>query len=543
MTERRFSLNPDEALLPEKIVLLVVDDDPSVIQVTRLVLSRYQYQGRPLEILAAGSAAEARQLLDKRTDIAVILLDVVMESDDAGLHLVEYIRHSLNDFRIRILLRTGQPGYAPERRVVQDYDINDYLMKADATQARLVVSLTTAIRGYADILRAEALARQVQRSEQERESARQASQQKTQFLAHMSHEIRTPLNGIIGIIALLDEEPLPSFRQELMEDLRLSSDALLGIVNDVLDVAKIEAGKLELVPVAFNLRQLLKKACAVFSAALQQKQIGFHLSAEDLPEQTFVADAQRLQQILINYLSNAQKFTPSGGHIELRVQCREVTAGEWQLYAEVEDSGPGIRPGRLAGIFDAYEQESAGTSLQYGGTGLGLSLSRSLAELMGGQVGADSEPGRGSCFWLRVPLQIAGQAEDAAAPAWPGTDLSGMVILLAEDDLTSQKVLRRVLERQGAEVYCFDNGEALLASGLAQRADVVLLDYYMPGMSGPECARQLRREGIMVPLLGLTAAVTTTDIRACLAAGMSEVQSKPLDYQRLLHWLQQHGRR
>lgn len=185
----------------ERIPLLVVDDDPDVLQVTRLVLAHYQFQGKSLEIVEASSAAQAKEILQRRSDFAAVLLDVVMESDDAGLRLVEYIRQALGNYRLRIILRTGQPGYAPERRVVKDYDINDYLMKADATQARLTVSVTTAIRGYFDILKAESLAVQVRLSEQ-------ASIAKTQFLAHMSHEIRTPLSGVVGIVSLLAETSL-----------------------------------------------------------------------------------------------------------------------------------------------------------------------------------------------------------------------------------------------------------------------------------------------------------------------------------------------
>ena len=393
-----------DAFLPERIVLLVVDDDEAVLQVTRLVLSRFRYKSRSLEILEASSAAQAKATLALRPDIAVILLDVVMESDDAGLRLVEHIRHELNNHHVRILLRTGQAGYAPERQVVQDYDINDYLVKSDATQSRLFLSLTAAIRSFSDILRAEELARRIAEAEHQRQLADRASLAKTDFLAHMSHEIRTPLNGIAGIVELLDDTGLSSEQAELLRDLRYVSSALLGIVNDVLDVAKIEAGKLELNVHDFHLPQLLEKVAAIFVVGMQQKAIRFQVEqGNDLP-QWVRGDAQRIQQILINYLSNAYKFTPQGGRITLRVSC-VVAADGYELIAEVDDNGKGIRAERLADIFNAYEQESAQTASHYGGTGLGLSLSRSLAMLMSGCVGADSELGHGSRFWLRVPLE------------------------------------------------------------------------------------------------------------------------------------------
>lgn len=527
-----------DAFLPERIVLLVVDDDEAVLQVTRLVLSRFRYKSRSLEILEASSAAQAKATLALRPDIAVILLDVVMESDDAGLRLVEHIRHELNNHHVRILLRTGQAGYAPERQVVQDYDINDYLVKSDATQSRLFLSLTAAIRSFSDILRAEELARRIAEAEHQRQLADRASLAKTDFLAHMSHEIRTPLNGIAGIVELLDDTGLSSEQAELLRDLRYVSSALLGIVNDVLDVAKIEAGKLELNVHDFHLPQLLEKVAAIFVVGMQQKAIRFQVEqGNDLP-QWVRGDAQRIQQILINYLSNAYKFTPQGGRITLRVSC-VVTADGYELIAEVDDNGKGIRAERLADIFNAYEQESAQTASHYGGTGLGLSLSRSLAMLMSGCVGADSEPGHGSRVWLRVPLE-RGEApvvDEAAADPLAADALAGWVILISEDDPTSQKIIRKILEQQGARVEVFADGQQLLDSGLYHTADVIVLDYHMPVLDGPSTARRLRELDYQGPLLALTAGIVDSEREACLQAGMNDVQGKPLDKQRLINWL------
>jgi len=528
-----------DSFLPERIVLLVVDDDEAVLQVTRLVLSRFRYKDRPLEILEACSAAQASELLALRPDVAVILLDVVMESDDAGLRLVEHIRNQLNNHRIRILLRTGQAGYAPERQVVQDYDINDYLVKSDATQGRMFLSLTAAIRSYSDILRAEELARRVADAEHQRRIADQASLAKTDFLAHMSHEIRTPLNGVAGIVELLSATDLSAEQAELLQDLRYVSSALLDIVNDVLDVAKIEAGKLELNVHDFNLPKLLEKVSAIFAAGMQQKSIRFQVECTaDLV--TWVrGDAQRIQQVLINYLSNAFKFTPEGGRITLRITCVSV-AGGYELIAEVEDNGKGIRAERLADIFNAYEQESVQTASHYGGTGLGLSLSRSLATLMGGSVGADSEFGHGSRFWLRVPLQPGHAIDDAAADnADQDGALAGWTILVGEDDPTSQKIIRRILEQAGAQVELFADGQSLLESGSYTCADVILLDYHMPQLNGPATARRLRESGYSKPLLALTAGIVDAEREQCLQAGMDDVQGKPLDRQRLIRWLLQ----
>lgn len=533
-----------EGLLPARIPLLVVDDDESVLQVTRLVLSRYHYKHHPIEILEAHSASEARSILAERADLAVVLLDVVMESDDAGLQLVDHIRNTLHNHRVRILLRTGQPGNAPERQVVQDYDINDYLLKSEVTQARMYLSLTTAIRGYSDILLATALAGRVGVAEQRSDVAQRASLAKTQFLAHMSHEIRTPLNGIAGIVDLLEMSDLNADQRALLRDLRHAGDALLGVVNDVLDVTKIEAGKFELNITDFSLQDMLDKVCAVFSSGMKCKGIRFRQEFQQVWPATLRGDAQRIQQILINFLSNALKFTPAGGDVCLRVRCLETGSG-YELLAEVDDNGTGIRLERLAQIFNAYEQESAQTSLLFGGTGLGLSLSRNLAELMHGQIGADSEPGQGSRFWVKIPLQkshpvvrLAPLPDKAALPP-----LDGMVVAVCEDDAISRRIMVRMLERWGIRVLACEHGQELLDDGGFVQADAVILDYHMPIMDGTATAQHLRALGYERPLLALTGVSTDAERQQCLRAGMDAVLGKPVDWFALHDWLSQYHQR
>ena len=531
---------PESAqFLPAVIRLLVADDDESVLQVTQLILSRFRYQGRRLEILQARSAAEVRDYLQQYPDIAVLLLDVVMESDDAGLLLVDHIRHQLGNHRMRILLRTGQAGYAPERQVVQDYDINDYLLKSEVTQSRLWLSLTTAIRGYSDILRAEMLARQVGDAQRQQQQAQQASLAKTRFLAHMSHEIRTPLNGIAGIVELISQTDLSAEQAELVQDLRAASEAMLGVVNDVLDVAKIEAGKLELHRQDFALAGLLQSVTAVFAAAMRLKQIDFQQQCDEVGTLWLHGDRQRLQQILINYLSNALKFTPAGGRVTLRVSGRRQDQ-TLLLRMVVEDTGPGISAERLPDMFNAFEQESAATSLQFGGTGLGLNLCRSLAELMRGEVGVHSEPEQGSCFWLQVPLPVvpAPLADVSQPVSVPLQGLHGIRLALCEDDATSRKVMQRMLERQGAEVLLYEHGQRLLDANAYSGCDAIILDYHMPVLDGLATASLLRQSGFSGPLLALTAAATEEERQRCLDAGMDRVMSKPVEWPAFIRWLQ-----
>jgi signal transduction histidine kinase len=313
--------------------------------------------------------------------------------------LVEYIRSELGNRRIRIILRTGQAGFAPEYRVVQNYDINDYLAKSESTQERLFVSLTTALRGYRDVVAADVYARRALEAEQEREVAARALESKTQFLAHLSHEIRNPLTGLVGIVELLESESLSPNQIELVGDLEYTVQSLLGVVDDVLDVAKIEAGRLQLHHEAFNARLWLQRSSAVLAANIRRKGITLTSECVEGVPEYLVGDASRMRQILVNFLSNACKFTPEGGRIHVQLNA-ESRRDKFILHLSVSDSGVGIDSSKLADVFQPYEQASGLTALEYGGTGLGLNLCQNLAELMKGQVGVISQPNRGSIFGL-----------------------------------------------------------------------------------------------------------------------------------------------
>ncbi|MBE0483066.1 MAG: response regulator [Bacterioplanes sp.] len=507
--------------LLDPITLLVVDDDESVLQVTRLILSRYRFANKSLRILQANSAHQARQLLSEYPDIAVVLLDVVMETDDAGLQLVSHIRQYLGNHRVRIVLRTGQAGFAPEHEVVQNYDINDYLSKSEATSQRLQLSLTTAIRSYRDIVAAEQLAKQLVKADQ-------ASIAKTRFLTHMSHEIRTPLNGLVGTIGLLAQSSLSAEQQQWLDDAQHAAQALLAIVDDVLDMAKIEAGKLSLNPQSFSLAQLVREVSAVFAANIQQKNIDFdcHFAVDE--RIWLLADSNRIRQILMNYLSNALKFTPKGGRIQLHValQADEDVIKHAQLVVHVIDSGVGIQPEAMNRLFQEFEQEHVAVASEFGGSGLGLNLCRQLANLLGGEVGASSVPEQGSDFWLRIPVQLS-------QPATPEKnvqgDFQGWLVAVCEDDQTSRRVLQRVLEQQGAKVLAFEHGGDLLQAPGLQDVHVFLLDCHMPVQDGFATSQCLREQGISAPIVALTAGVTDHERNRCFASGMNDVIGKPVE--------------
>jgi len=522
-------------LLPDRIPVLVVDDDETVIQVTRLVLSRFRFEEHALELICANSAKEAIQILSQRDDIAIVLLDVVMETENSGFEVVSYIRDQLNNYTTRILLRTGQPGLAPERQVINDYDINDYIAKTEATTDRLNLAIINALRSYRDILRAEYLAHRVVRAELEQQQALKASQAKSVFLAHMSHEIRTPLNGIIGMADILADTNLTSEQHSFLEDIHNSGRALLGIVNDVLDLSKIEAGKLELDPGSFKLSDLMAEINSMFHAPMIKKSIQYQQNiGSDVPE-ILIADSIRLQQLIMNLLSNALKFTPSGGEINFSLGVDLQVSGDegLPLILTISDSGIGIDSTSLDDIFDAYQQAETHTSRVYGGTGLGLSLCRQIVQLMSGDISVESTLGQGSVFTARILVQVGALDESIEFPNEHLAKIEGLKVLVAEDNPINRKVIEKLLKKLSVDVSVVNDGQQLLDCVDGIQPDLILMDCHMPVLDGFAATRELRRQGSIIPIYALTAGVSNEERIECDSIGMNGVLTKPVTLQSL----------
>jgi signal transduction histidine kinase/ActR/RegA family two-component response regulator len=384
-----------------------------------------------------------------------------------------------------------------------------------------------------------------------KEAAEAANVAKSAFLANMSHEIRTPMNGILGMASLMRRAGVTPQQKEQLDKIDMAADHLLGIINDILDLSKIEAGKFVLEEAPVMIESLVGNVRSILAERVREKGLTLQLETHVLPR-TLIGDPTRLQQALLNYATNAVKFTERGT-VTLRTTLQDEGDDDALLRFEVEDTGIGIEAEALSRLFTAFEQADNSTTRKYGGTGLGLAITKHLAQMMHGDAGAESIPGKGSRFWftarLRTPkgtdqaMQTLGAPSDADAEQIIRQRHAGCRILVVDDEPVNREVAKMLLEDTGVTVDTANDGAQALAMASGASYAAIFMDMQMPKLDGLAATLRIRRLPgyAMVPIIAMTANAFAEDRARCMEAGMNDFLAKPFDPDKLfailLTWL------
>ncbi|MEQ1773292.1 MAG: ATP-binding protein [Burkholderiales bacterium] len=422
----------------------------------------------------------------------------------------------------------------------------EHFERRSASDAAMIRGAETANRLFAQVVT------ERERAEAELKVAKQAAddanQAKGEFLAYTSHEIRTPLNAIIGFSDVLMTSPLNVTQQDYSRRIKNAGTRLLTLINDLLDLSKIEAGKLNIEYADFELRQTLDEVVQEQAVKAREKQIKLELVVDDNVPDALIGDSLRLRQIVLNLIGNAIKFTPTQGAVTTRAQMVGHDGEQPRVRFSVTDTGIGIPTDKVDALFERYTQADASTARKYGGTGLGLSICKSLVELMEGQIGVTSEAGKGSVFSFELPFKVQDAAvvrDVISAPVAAvdvATSIEGMRVLVAEDNEHNQLLIELLLKKQGVQSVMVNNGAEAIENLRQNSYDLVFMDLEMPVMGGFDAVAAIREDeknkGTRMSIVALSAHAPEEQRDYCLAAGMDDYLMKPIDIKLLRTLLQ-----
>lgn len=513
-----------------KINLLIVDDKPENIVALEALLDQHD-----INIITTTSPNEALRICWEK-DIAIALVDVQMPGMN-GFELVEILKNNSRTQEIMVIFVTAISLEAKYAIKGLNVGAIDYLYKPldpYITSAK-VDSFIQLVRSQREIkqknLQLESFQAELIKAKNEAEQSKKA---KENFMANMSHEIRTPINGIIGLVHLLNKSTLDDDQKEMLGLLQVSSESLLGVINDILDISKIEAGKFRINYAETDIRLLIKQATNLLNIRAREKGLDLVLDIDETLPNIIIADSLRLNQIFMNLLSNAIKFT-NEGMITFKVEVLDRKSNTSQIKFSIIDTGIGISTVNQDKIFDKFEQVEDHSISQHGGTGLGLSIVKKLVELKGGTLELESKEGKGSTFsftkWYEFAKSKKIEKEEDDPENLPA--LKGLKILVAEDNLINKFLILKILENWEVDVKAVTNGLDVFEMLKDNDFHVILMDTYMPGMNGLEVTKKIRSGFIAgkenIPIITFTAGVLDTDKEISVKAGANDILSKPFN--------------